>query len=166
MNKLKCENVDELHEIENQYIKFYNPKLNTNRKDPQQEYKNEDLTDIDIIANVKNFPRIKYMCKCGLEYTRNSISKHNKKNEHQLYITKLKVVHLEQKIYYKNKNYEIIYDDHEIMENSKIQCRIDKKKNIIDIICACGAPLKNKSYYNKHITTDKHINNMKIKYGN
>ena len=34
------------------------------------------------------------------------------------------------------------------------------------MICECGAPLKNKSYYNKHITTDKHINNMKIKYGN
>ena len=33
MNKIKCENDKELHEIENQYIKFYNPKLNTNRKE-------------------------------------------------------------------------------------------------------------------------------------
>ena len=166
MNKLKCENEYELHEIENQYIKFYNPSLNTKRSKPQQEYKNDDLIDINTIVNRKNFPSIKYMCKCGLYYTRNSISKHNKKNEHQLYITKLKVVHLEQKIYYGNKKYEIIYDDHEIMENSKIQCRIDKKKNVVDMVCECGAPLKNKNSYNKHITTDKHIKNMKIKYGN
>ena len=71
INKIKCENGDELHEIENQYIKFYNPKLNTNRKDPQQEYKNGDLNDINTIANRKNFPYIIYMCKCGLPYIRN-----------------------------------------------------------------------------------------------
>ena len=99
MDKIRCENDKELHEIENQYIKFYNPKLNTNRKDPQEEYKNEYLIDIDIIANVKNFPYIKYICKCGLYYTRNSISKHNKKDEHQLYILKLRVVHF-YKIHY------------------------------------------------------------------
>ena len=128
MNKISCENVDELHEIENQYIKFYNPILNTNSKEPQHEYKNDDLIDINIIANIKNFPIIKYLCKCGIEYTRPGINNHNKKDEHQLYISKLNVIHLEQKIYYKNKNYEIIYDDHEIMENSKIQCRINKKK--------------------------------------
>ena len=166
MNKIECENDNELHEIENQYIKFYNPKLNTNRKDPQQEYKNDDLNDINIIANVKNFPYIKYMCKCGLEYIRAGINNHNKKDEHQLYISKLNVIHLEQKIYYKNKNYEIIYDDHEIMENGKIQAKINHKKNVVDMICECGAPLKNKYCYNKHITSDKHINNMKIKYGN
>ena len=55
------------------------------------------------------------MCKCGIEYTRSGINNHNKKDEHQLYISKLNVIHLEQKIYYKNKNYEIIYDNHEIM---------------------------------------------------
>ena len=50
---------------------------------------------------------------------------------------------------------------------NKINNQIIKnhKKNNIDIICECGAPLKNKYSYNKHITTDKHINNMKIKYG-
>ena len=78
----------------------------------------------------------------------------------------MNVIHLEQKIYYKNKNYEIIYDDHEIMENGKIHCKINYKKYIVDIVCECGASLKNKKYYDKHITTDKHIRNMKIKYGN
>ena len=78
----------------------------------------------------------------------------------------MNVIHLEQKIYYKNKNYEIIYDDHEIIENCKIQARINKKKNIVDMVCECGAPLKNKNSYNKHITSDKHIKNMKIKYEN
>ena len=73
MNKLKCENEYELHEIENQYIKYYNPILNTQRSKPQQEYKNDDLIDINTIVNRKNFPSIKYMCKCGLYYTRNSI---------------------------------------------------------------------------------------------
>ena len=63
---------------------------------------------MNTIANVKNFPYIKYLCKCSLEYTRNNIDKHNKKDEHQLYVSKLNVIHLEQKIYYKNKNYEII----------------------------------------------------------
>ena len=106
------------------------------------------------------------MCKCGLYYTRNSISKHNKKDEHQLYISKLNVIHLEQKIYYKNKNYEIIYDNHEIMENSKIQCRINYKKNVVDIVCECGAPLKNKNSYDKHIITDKHKKKMEEKYRN
>ena len=103
MNKLKCDNSDEPHEIENQYIKCYNPKYNKLRPEPQQEYKNDDLIDINVIANNKNFPRIKYLCKCGLEYVRNMITIHNKKDEHQLYISKLKVIHLEQKIYYKNK---------------------------------------------------------------
>ena len=47
------------------------------------------------------------------------------------------------------------------------KCKIIQHlKNDLDIICECGAPLKNKSYYDKHITTDKHIRNMKIKYGN
>ena len=78
----------------------------------------------------------------------------------------MNVIHLEQKIYYKNKNYEIIYDNHEIMENCKIQARINYKKNVVDMVCECGAPLKNKNSYNKHITTDKHMRNMKIKYGN
>ena len=166
MNKIRCENDKELHEIENQYIKFHNPKYNKLRPEPQQEYKNDDLIDINVIANNKNFPRIKYLCKCGLEYVRNNINNHNKKDEHQLYISKLNVIHLEQKIFYKNKRYEIINDDNEIIENSKIQCRINHKKNNIDIICECGAPLKNKYSYDKHITTDKHIRNMKIKYGN
>ena len=73
MNNFKCENEYELHQIENQYIKYYNPKLNTQRSKPQQEYKNDDLIDINTIVNRKNFPSIKYMCKCGLYYTRNSI---------------------------------------------------------------------------------------------
>ena len=76
------------------------------------------------------------------------------------------MIHLEQKIFYKNKNYEIIYDDHEIMENGRVQARINQKKNVVDIVCECGAALKNKNSYNKHITSDKHIRNMKIKYGN
>ena len=33
------------------------------------------------------------------------------------------------------------------------------------MVCECGAVLKNKQSYNNHITTDKHIRNMKIKYG-
>ena len=134
MNKIKCENEYELHEIENQYIDCYNPKLNTKRTEPQEEYKNENLIVINITINKKKNPRIKYMCKCGLEYDRNSINFHNKKNEHQLYISELKVKYLKEKIYYENKKYEIIYDDHEIMENSKIQCRINNKKNVVDII--------------------------------
>ena len=170
MNKIECENDEELHEIENQYIKFYNPKLNTTRTEPKEEYKNEDLIDINIIINRKKFPSIRYMCKCGLYYIRGAITTHNKKDEHQLYISKLNVIHLEQKIYYKNKNYEIIYDDHEIMENCKneinIRARINYKKNVVDMVCECGAPLKNKNSYNKHITSDKHKNNMEIKYGN
>ena len=68
MNKISCENDNELHEIENQYIKFYNPILNSSRPEPQQEYKNDDLIYINMIANNKNFPRIKYLCKCGLEF--------------------------------------------------------------------------------------------------
>ena len=144
MNKIKCENDKELHEIENQYIKFYNPKLNTIRTEPKEEYKDEDLIDINIIANRKNFPSIRYMCKCGLYYIRGAITTHNKKDEHQLYISKLNVIHLEQKIFYKNKNYEIIYDDHDIMENGRIQARIYQKKNVVDMVCECGAPLKNK----------------------
>ena len=47
-----------------------------------------------------------------------------------------------------------------------IRARINYKKNVVDMVCECGAPLKYKNSYNKHITTDKHINNMKIKYGN
>ena len=78
----------------------------------------------------------------------------------------MKVKYLEEKIYYENKKYEIIYDDHDIMKISRIQCKINYKKNAVDIVCECGAPLKNKRCYNKHITTDKHIRNMKIKYGN
>ena len=81
MNKIKCEDEYELHEIENQYIKFYGPLLNSSRSEPEEEYKNSDLIDINIIANRKNFPHIKYMCKCGLEYTRNNLNKHNKKDE-------------------------------------------------------------------------------------
>ena len=82
MNKIECENDEELHEIENQYIKFYNAKLNTTRTEPKEEYKNEDLIDINKTANIKNFPSTKYMCKCGLPYIRGNISKHNKKDEH------------------------------------------------------------------------------------
>ena len=101
-----------------------------------------------------------------MEYTRNNTDKHDKKDEHQLYISKLNVIHLEQKIYYKNRKYEKIDDNNEIMEKCKIQAKINYKKNVVDIICECGAPLKNKYSYSNHITTDKHINNMKIKYGN
>ena len=106
------------------------------------------------------------MCKCGLYYIRGAITTHNKKDEHQLYILKLNVIHLEQKIYYKNKNYEIIYDNHEIIENGKIQARINYKKNIVDIVCECGAPLKSRYYYDKHITSDKHKKKMEEKYRN
>ena len=49
MNKIKCENECELHEIENQYIKFYEPLLNSIRSEPEEEYKNSDLIDINII---------------------------------------------------------------------------------------------------------------------
>ena len=52
------------------------------------------------------------------------------------------------------------------MENGRIQARINQKKNVVDIVCECGAALKNKNSYNRHITSDKHIRNMKIKYGN
>ena len=48
----------------------------------------------------------------------------------------------------------------------KIRSKIDYQKNVVYMVCECGAPLKNKKSYNKHITTDKHINNMKIKNGN
>ena len=34
------------------------------------------------------------------------------------------------------------------------------------MVCECDAPLKNKYSYDKHITSKKHINNMKIKYVN
>ena len=43
------------------------------------------------------------------------------------------------------------------MENCKIQAKINYKKNVVDVICECGAPLKNKNSCNRHITTDKHI---------
>ena len=56
MNKIKCEDEYELHEIENQYIKFYDPLLNSSRSEPEEEYKNTDLIDINIIINRKNFP--------------------------------------------------------------------------------------------------------------
>ena len=96
MNKIRCENDKELHEIENQYIKFYNPKLNTTRTEPKEEYKDEDLIDMNEIINSKKFPLIKYICKCGLEYDRRHITHHNKKDEHKLYISKLNVIHFEQ----------------------------------------------------------------------
>ena len=54
MNKVECENDEELHEIENQYIKFYNPKLNTTRTEPKEVYKNEDLIDIYINLLIKS----------------------------------------------------------------------------------------------------------------
>ena len=39
------------------------------------------------------------------------------------------VIHLEQKIFYKNKNYEIINDDHEVIEkNKKDNCEKMNKK--------------------------------------
>ena len=74
MNKIKCENDEELHEIENHYIEYYDPKLNTNRPEPQHEYKNDDLIDVNTIINRKKFPYIKYLCKCGLPYTKTNIS--------------------------------------------------------------------------------------------
>ena len=37
----------------------------------------------------------------------------------------------------------MIDDNNNTMENSKIQCRINYKKYIVDIVCECGAPLKN-----------------------
>ena len=129
MNKIKCEDEYELHEIENQYIKFYDPLLNSSRSEPKEEYKNTDLIDINIIANRKNFPHIKYICKCGLEYMRKSLTKHNKKDEHQLYIAKLNVVHYEQKIFYRNKNYEIINNNNEIIINGKKDSYIQIKKS-------------------------------------
>ena len=36
MNKIKCEDEYELHEIENQYIKFYDPLLNSSRSEPEE----------------------------------------------------------------------------------------------------------------------------------
>ena len=91
------------------------------------------MIDINVIANRKNFPHIKYMCKCGLEYMRKTISIHNKKDEHKLYIAKLNVIHYEQKIFYKNKNYEIINDNNEIIERGK-KDNYEKKKRIKKIM--------------------------------
>ena len=162
MNKIKCEDEYELHEIENQYIKFYDPLLNSMRSEPEEEYKNEDLIDINIIANRKNFPHIKYMCKCGLEYTRTNIDKHNKKDQHQLYILKLNVIHLEQKIFYKNKNYEIIKDDHEIIEKCKKDSyKIAEKYNSKIFYCEiCNKEMKISSRWNHIKYSKEHKKNM------
>ena len=124
-----------------------------------EEYKNEDLIDINTVVNIENFPHIKYMCKYGLEYERNHVTQHNKKDEHKFYIAKLNVIHYEQKIFYKNKNYEIINDDHEIIEiNKKDNCeKIIKKLFYCGI---CKKEMKMSSKWNHIKKSKEHKKNL------
>ena len=103
------------------------------------------------------------MCKCGLEYMRKSISIHNKKDEHKLYISKLNVIHYEQKIFYRNKNYEIINDDNEIIEKGKKdRSKIDKKYNSKLFYCEiCNKEMKISSRWYHLYESVEHKKNMK-----
>ena len=103
------------------------------------------------------------MCKCGLEYTRKSISFHNKKDEHKLYISKLNVKHYEQKIFYRNKNYEIINDDNEIMRNCKNEKCIQIKKHQSKIFYCeiCNKEMKMSSKWHHLHNSEEHKKNMK-----
>ena len=98
------------------------------------------------------------MCKCGLEYIRNGLNAHNKKDEHQLYIAKLNVIHYEQKIFYKNKNYEIIKDDNEIMEKGKNF--IYEKTQKIFYCGICNKEMKTSSRWNHIKNSKEHKKNM------
>ena len=56
MNKIRCENENELHEIENQYINYHNLKLNVKRCRPQEEYKNNDLCLMNLLYKLILLP--------------------------------------------------------------------------------------------------------------
>ena len=120
------------------------------------------MIDINIIINRKNFPLIKYLCRCGLEYDRSHITQHNNKDEHQLYIAKLNVIHYEQKIFYKNKNYEIINDNNEIIEKGKKDMSKAKKKyNSKLFYCEiCNKEMKMGSRCNHIKNSKEHKKNM------
>ena len=160
MQKFNCQNIDELENIEYQYIKQFDSikLLNIKKREPR-DYNIMNFIDLNTEINIKNFPIIRYVCVCGGEYDRANLDYHCGKNIHQLYNYEYLASVIRSRIKSENQNFPIYEEEKkegeevEEEEEEEETKKIKYKKQKIEIICECGEPSKNITV---HRGTTKH----------